>query len=158
MIMRIYSTAFLEGGEIPIKNTQEAEDLSPELVFEDIPSETKSLVLISDDPDAPDPQAPKLLWLHWLVVNLPATCTGLAEGIKTLPSPAIAGVNDCDEQGWSGPRPPIGVHRYYFHLYALDKTLDVKPGFRRADVEAAMQGHVIAEAQTFGTYILTSNR
>ena len=99
--MRIYSTAFPEGGEIPIKNTQEAEDLSPELVFEDIPSETKSLVLISDDPDAPDPQAPKLLWLHWLVVNLPATCTGLAEGIKTLPSPAIAGVNDCDEQGWS---------------------------------------------------------
>ena len=70
--MRIYSTAFAEGGEIPVKNTQEAEDLSPELVFEDIPAGTKSLVLIADDPDAPDPKAPKYLWLHWLVINLPA--------------------------------------------------------------------------------------
>lgn len=156
--MRIYSTAFAEDGEIPVKNTQEAEDLSPELVFEDIPAGTKSLVLIADDPDAPDPKAPKYLWLHWLVINLPADTKGLPEGVKQLPAKARAGINDCDVEGWSGPRPPIGVHRYYFHLFALDTELTLSAGFKRADVEKAMKGHILAKAQTFGTYLLLANR
>lgn len=156
--MRIYSTAFAEGGEIPMKNTQEAEDLSPELVFEDIPAGTKSLVLIADDPDAPDPKAPKYLWLHWLVINLPADTKGLPEGVKQLPAKARTGINDCDAEGWSGPRPPIGVHRYYFHLFALDTELTLSAGFKRADVEKAMKGHILAKAQTFGTYLLLANR
>lgn len=122
--MRIYSTAFAEGGEIPVKNTQEAEDLSPELVFEDIPAGTK----------------------------------GLPEGVKQLPAKARTGINDCDAEGWSGPRPPIGVHRYYFHLFALDTELTLSAGFKRADVEKAMKGHILAKAQTFGTYLLLANR
>ena len=156
--MRIWSTAFADGGEIPMKNTQEAEDLSPALVFADVPENAESLVLISDDPDAPDPKAPKYVWLHWLVVNLPADCTGLPEGVKTLPAGAAAGINDCDAEGWSGPRPPIGTHRYFFHLYALDTRLALPDGFRRDAVEKAMVGHVLAEAHTFGTYLLSSNR
>ena len=156
--MRISSTAFVHGGEIPQKNTQEGEDLSPELIFEDVPAAARSLVLIADDPDAPDPAAPKCVWLHWLVANLPASCSGLSEGVKTLPAGALTTVNDSGDTGWSGPRPPIGVHRYFFHLYALDSELSLPAGFTRADVEAAMAGRVLAEARTFGTYLLSTNR
>lgn len=156
--MRIYSTAFADGGEIPKRYTQEDCDISPALFFEDIPSGTKSLVLIADDPDASDPQAPKYLWLHWLIVNLPADCPGLPENVVALPGQAMAGINDCDVKGWSGPRPPIGVHRYYFHLYALDCKLTLEKEFRRPAVEKAMAGHVLAKAQTYGTYLLSTNR
>lgn len=156
--MRIWSPAFTDGGEIPEKNTQEGADLSPELVFEDVPENTKSLVLIADDPDAPDPKAPKCVWLHWLVVNLPAACRGLPEGVNELPAGALVGINDCNEPGWSGPRPPIGVHRYFFHLYALDCVVKLPSGFRREAVEKAIAGHIIADARTFGTYLLSSNR
>ncbi len=156
--MKIETPAFPEGGEIPEKNTQEGIDLSPEMRFVDVPDNAKSLVLLADDPDAPDPAAPRCVWLHWLVVNLPACCTGLPEGVKTLPQGALTTVNDSGDLGWSGPRPPIGVHRYFFHLYALDAELDLKPGFTRADAERAMAGHVLAEAHTFGTYLLSTNR
>ncbi len=156
--MRIETPAFSEGGDIPERHTQEGEDLSPELRFVDVPANARSLVLIADDPDAPDPKAPKCIWLHWLVVNLPADCTGLPEGVKTLPAGALTTVNDSGDLGWSGPRPPIGVHRYFFHLYALDATLPLTPGFTRADAERAMAGHVLAEARTFGTYLLSTNR
>ncbi len=156
--MRIYSPDFAEGGEIPVRFTQEAEDLSPSLVFEDIPEGTRSLVLISDDPDAPDPAAPKRVWLHWLVVNLPANCQGLPAGIQSLPGKALAGVNDGDVVGWSGPLPPIGRHRYYFKLFALDTELSIATPFRRLEVETAMSGHVLAQAQCMGTYIHSKNR
>lgn len=156
--MRIYSPDFADGGEIPVCFTQEAQDLSPGLVFEDIPANAKSLVLISDDPDAPDPAAPKRIWLHWLVVNLPADCKGLEAGIKSLPEGALAGINDCDVQGWSGPLPPIGRHRYYFKLFALDTVLSMPPHFRRRDVEQAMTGHILAQARCMGTYIHSKNR
>lgn len=156
--MRIYSPNFEDGGELAECFTQEADDLSPELVFEDIPAGTRSLVLIADDPDAPDPAAPKRLWLHWLVVNLPAGCPGLPRGVRTLPAPARAGINDGDVTGYSGPLPPIGRHRYYFKLFALDCSIDVPDGFRRPEVEAAMAGHVLAQAQCMGTYIHSKNR
>lgn len=156
--MRIYSPDFADGGEIPVRFTQEADDLSPGLVFEDVPSEAKSLVLISDDPDAPDPAAPKRIWLHWLVINLPADCKGLPAGVKTLPEGAEAGVNDSGAAGWSGPLPPIGRHRYYFKLYALDTVLTPQTGFTRAHIEHLMDGHVIARAQCMGTYIHSKNR
>lgn len=156
--MRIWSPNFPDGGEIPMRNTQEAEDFSPALVFEDVPPKAQSLVLIVDDPDAPDPRAPKCVWLHWLVVNLPGQCGGLEEGVKTLPGSALEGINDGNEKGWSGPRPPIGVHRYYFRLYALDCTLNPTPDFRREAVEQAMVGHVLAQTQMHGTYLLSSNR
>lgn len=156
--MRVYSSDFVDGGEIPVCFTQEAQDLSPGLVFEDIPANAKSLVLISDDPDAPDPAAPKRIWLHWLVINLPADCKGLEAGVKTLPKGALAGINDCDVIGWSGPLPPIGRHRYYFKLFALDTVLSIRPDFRRAEVEEAMAGHILAQAQCMGTYIHSKNR
>lgn len=156
--MRVYSPDFVDGGEIPVCFTQEAQDLSPGLVFEDIPANAKSLVLISDDPDAPDPAAPKRIWLHWLVINLPADCKGLEAGVKTLPKGALAGINDCDVIGWSGPLPPIGRHRYYFKLFALDTVLSIRPDFRRAEVEEAMAGHILAQAQCMGTYIHSKNR
>ena len=156
--MRIYSTAFAEGGENPAKNTQEAEDLSPELVFEDIPAGTKSLVLIADDPDAPDPKAPTPPRPPRPAPPPPADTRGLPEGVKQLPAKARAGINDCDVEAWSGPRPPIGVHRYYFHLFALDTELTLSAGFKRADVEKAMKGHILAKAQTFGTSLLLANR
>lgn len=156
--MRILSSAFTKGGEIPVRNTQEGEDLSPELIFECVPSSAKSLVLIADDPDAPDPEAPKTLWLHWLVINLPPETQRLGEGVKELPGHAVAARNDSGETGWSGPRPPIGTHRYFFTLYALDTVLGLPKNFNRADVERAMDGHVIEKAQTFGTYRLLANR
>lgn len=156
--MIIRSTAFATGGSIPMKNTQEAEDLSPELIFEDVPENAVSLVLLADDPDAPDPAAPKLVWLHWLAVNIPPECKGIPEGDRTLPAPGRACLNDSGDIGWSGPRPPIGTHRYFFKLYALDCMLDLPQDFNRADAEKAMAGHVIAEAQTMGTYLLSTNR
>lgn len=156
--MRIYSPAFRNGTELHARFTQEADNLSPELVFAEVPATAQSLVLISDDPDAPDPAAPRFVWLHWLAINLPADCRGLPEGAKEMPAGTQVAVNDSGVRGWSGPRPPIGVHRYYFKLFALDCRLDLPENFTRMDVERAMDGHVIAEAQTMGTYILSANR
>ena len=156
--MRIVCPAFADGTPMDTRFTQEGSDLSPELVFEDVPTGAQSLVLLSDDPDAPDPKAPKLIWLHWLVVNLPPDCRGLAEGEKSLPAGAAAAVNDSGCRGWSGPLPPIGVHRYYFKLYALDCRLDLPEDFTRAQAEQAIQGHILAQAQTMGTYICLKNR
>ena len=113
---------------------------------------------LSDDPDAPDPAAPKRIWLHWLVVNIPTETAGFAEGIRDYPQGCLVAVNDSGVRGWSGPRPPIGRHRYFFKLYALDTVLDLPENFTRAQAEAAMQGHVIESAVTMGTYLLSSNR
>jgi Raf kinase inhibitor-like YbhB/YbcL family protein len=113
------------------------------------------LVLVVDDPDAPDPDAPKMTWVHWVLANLPPTTTGLAQGIpdSDLPEGTLQGVNDWGRTGYGGPCPPVGRHRYFHKLYTLDATLE---GLRRPtkeQVEAAMQGHVIAEAVLVGTYI-----
>jgi Raf kinase inhibitor-like YbhB/YbcL family protein len=153
MALALTSSAFAPGEKIPSKYTCEGSDLSPPLGFADVPDGTKSLVLIVDDPDAPDPKAPKRVWVHWLVYNLPPDSTGLPENAssKGLPSGAVTGVNDRKMRSYHGPCPPIGRHRYFFKLYALDTVLPAE-AFTKAELQAAMTGHVLAQAELIGTY------
>ncbi len=157
-MLEIRAEAFETGAEMPMRLTQEGPNLSPALVFSGVPPQARSLVLIADDPDAPDPAAPKRVWLHWLVVNIDPAAQGFSEGLGTCPPDALAAVNDSGVRGWSGPRPPIGRHRYFFRLYALDTVLTLPENFTRAQAEAAMQGHILEEASTMGTYLLSVNR
>lgn len=157
-MLEIRAEAFETGAEMPMRLTQEGPNLSPALVFSGVPPQARSLVMIADDPDAPDPAAPKRVWLHWLVVNIDPAAQGFSEGLGTCPPDALAAVNDSGVRGWSGPRPPIGRHRYFFRLYALDTVLTLPENFTRAQAEAAMQGHILEEASTMGTYLLSVNR
>lgn len=151
---RLDSPAFTPGGEIPRKHTCEGADVSPALSWSQAPAGTKSIALIVDDPDAPDPAAPKLVWVHWVVYNLPPEVTSLAEGVKAgaLPGGALDGLNDWKQTGWRGPCPPVGRHRYFFRLYALDTKLAGLHRPSNAQVLAAMKGHVLATAERMGTY------
>lgn len=152
MSMKISSRAFDAGGEIPTRHTCEGPDLSPPLSFTGVPPQAKSLVLIVDDPDAPDPARPKMTWVHWVIYNMPPSTDGLAEGVSRLPEGAVSGMTDFGRTGWGGPCPPIGRHRYFFKLYALDTTLpDIGPATKSA-VMRAMEGHVVASAELMGTY------
>src|SRR5215468_1244061 len=151
MAMTLSSSAFQQNGHIPSKYTCEGEDVSQPLAWEGVPDDAKSLVLIVDDPDAPDPKAPKTVWVHWVVYNLPASTKALPEGGK-LPAGGAEGTNDFKRLGWNGPCPPIGRHRYFFKLYALDTTLPDLKHPTKAQLEQAMQGHVIAKAELIGTY------
>ena len=150
--MRITSSAFSDQGAIPVVYTCEGKDLSPPLEWSNLPPGTKSLALIVDDPDAPDPAAPKMIWVHWVLYNLPATSAGLPEGVKTLPAGTKEGMNDSKRTGYGGPCPPIGRHRYFHKLYALDTVLPDLKQPTKARLEEAMKGHVIGEAQLMGTY------
>ena len=155
MTFTLTSTAFSNNGEIPALYTCEGKDISPPLAWSDVPAGTRSLVLILDDPDAPDPEAPKLTWVHWVLFNLPPNSTGLAEGIKpiNLPKGTGAGSNDWKRTGYGGPCPPIGRHRYFHKLYALDALLTGLPAKPcKSDIETAMNKHVIAQAVLVGTY------
>jgi len=143
--MKITSLAFQEGGTIPEKFSKNGQNVSPELRIEGAPGEAKSLALIVDDPDAPVG-----LFTHWLVWNIDPKTTGIAEG--SLPQGGVQGTNDFPGQRYDGPQPPSGTHRYYFKIFALDKTLDLKPGAKRREVDAAMKGHVIAQGQLMGKY------
>ncbi len=148
------SAAFAALGAIPTLHTCEGRDVSPPLSWSGVPAAAKSLVLIVDDPDAPDPKAPRTTWVHWVLYNLPPSATGLAEGIaaSALPGGTREGQNDWKRAGYGGPCPPIGRHRYFHKLYALDVVLpDLGPA-TKADVEAAMKGHVLAQAELVGTY------
>ena len=154
MTFSISSQAFDHGHTIPVRHTCQGDDISPDLHWNGVPARTRSLVLIVDDPDAPDPRAPKMTWVHWVLYNLPPTTTGLPEGTAagSLPDGTEEGLNDWKRTGYGGPCPPIGRHRYFFKLYALDTVLE---GLRRptkAQVENAMQGHVIEQAELMGTY------
>jgi Raf kinase inhibitor-like YbhB/YbcL family protein len=119
-----------------------------------VPERAQSLALIVDDPDAPDPDAPKMVWVHWVLYNLPPDCKGLAESVssRALPEGTREGYNDLKATGWRGPCPPIGRHRYYFRLYALDRRLDDRRNVSRAELDQMMQGHILAEATLMGTY------
>jgi hypothetical protein len=150
-MLTIQSSAFSPNAPIPAKYTCQGNDSSPPLAWSGVPAGTQSLVLIVDDPDAPDPAAPKRVWVHWVVYNLPASVTGLPEGVKELPAGGKSGLNDWGRPGYGGPCPPIGRHRYFHKLYALDRTLELaRP--TKADVERAMQGHVLGSAELIGTY------
>jgi Raf kinase inhibitor-like YbhB/YbcL family protein len=150
--MKITSNAFVHNGQIPKPYSCEGRDISPPLDWSEVPANAKSLVLIVDDPDAPDPAAPRMTWVHWLLYNLPVACPGLPEAVRLLPDGTLDGLNDWKRIGYGGPCPPIGRHRYFHKLYALDVVLPdlQKPDKKR--LEQAMQGHVIAEAQLIGTY------
>ncbi len=150
--MNITSSAFAHNGSMPAMFSCEGKNISPPLAWTGIPEGTKSLVLIVDDPDAPDPAAPRRVWVHWLLYNLPTTSTGLPEAVVTLPAGTKEGINDWQRTGYGGPCPPIGRHRYFHKLYALDLVLpDLGTPTKKA-LEQAMQGHIIAEAQLIGTY------
>jgi Raf kinase inhibitor-like YbhB/YbcL family protein len=153
MTMRLMCPSFEAGGEIPRRHTCQGEDLSPALDWADVPAGAKTLALVVDDPDAPDPAAPKMTWVHWVVFNIPATTSGLPEGLgAALPATARAAKNDWGRRSWGGPCPPVGRHRYFFKLYALDASLPPDGVHTKADLESAMQGHVLASAQLMGTY------
>lgn len=150
--MKITSQAFDTMGSIPAKYTCQGADTSPPLAFSDLPEGTRSLALIVDDPDAPDPKAPKMTWVHWVLYDMPLAA--LAEGAAKggLPAGTREGKNDWKRTGWGGPCPPIGRHRYFFKLYALDSTLGDLHEPTKAALEAAMAGHVLAKAELVGTY------
>jgi Raf kinase inhibitor-like YbhB/YbcL family protein len=150
MAITITSSAFAEGGMIPRKHTCDAEDISPNLKWSGVPRETRSLALICDDPDAPVGT-----WVHWVLFNLPADVTGLADGIPpdaALKNGARHGRNDFRKLGYGGPCPPGGTHRYFFKLYALDTLLNLESGSTKAQLVAAMKGHILAEGQLMGKY------
>ena len=154
MAFVLSSTAFADKGAIPKQYTCEGADVSPPLNWSEAPQGTKSLALIVDDPDAPDPRAPKMTWVHWVVHNIPAGTRSLPEGAtqRGLPSGAVQGLNDWKRAGYGGPCPPIGRHRYFHKLYALDTELTGLQRPTKAQLLDAMKGHVLAEAQLVGSY------
>jgi Raf kinase inhibitor-like YbhB/YbcL family protein len=152
MTMTLTSSAFEPGGQIPSRYTCEGDDISPALTWDGVPEGTKSLVLIIDDPDAPDPDAPKMVWVHWVVYNIPADTKSLPENASASLAPGIAlGMNDFKKTGYGGPCPPVGRHRYFHTLYALDTKLDLEKA-TKAELEQAMEGHVLASTELIATY------
>jgi Raf kinase inhibitor-like YbhB/YbcL family protein len=148
--MQITSSAFNEGDMIPARYSCDGEDLSPALAWSGSPGNTESFALICDDPDAPVGT-----WVHWVLFNIPGSAEGLQEGIsadKTLQDGSVHGKNSWGRLGYGGPCPPGGTHRYFFKLYSLDKKLDLQPGASKGDVENAMKGHILGEAQIMGRY------
>jgi Raf kinase inhibitor-like YbhB/YbcL family protein len=150
--MELTSTAFGPMAEIPRRHTCEGEDVAPPLRWSGVPPAAKSLALIVDDPDAPDPAAPKRTWVHWVMYDIPPDSAALPEGGKPLPGGMREGLNDWNRSGYDGPCPPIGRHRYFFKLYALDTKLTALQRPTKAAVEQAMKGHVLAHAELVGTY------
>jgi Raf kinase inhibitor-like YbhB/YbcL family protein len=153
MAMTLNSPAFKQDGQIPSKYTCEGEDVSPPLAWDGVPKGTKSLVLIIDDPDAPDPKAPQRVWVHWVVYNILPDTKGLPENASKagLPQGTAVGLNDFNKTEYGGPCPPIGRHRYFHKLYALDITLDLRRA-TKPEIEVAMKGHRLANAELIGTY------
>lgn len=152
--MNLSSPAFAAGHPIPKKYTCEGDDISPPLAWTGAPAGTRSFALIVDDPDAPDPAAPKMTFVHWVLYNVPSSVANLAERAsgKAIPPGATEGRNDFKRAGFGGPCPPIGRHRYFFKLYALDIVLPAGPSLDKPGLTAAMQGHVLAQAELIGTY------
>jgi Raf kinase inhibitor-like YbhB/YbcL family protein len=152
--MKMTSSAFGDNQPIPKVYTCEGKDISPPISWSGVPAGTKSLAFILDDPDAPDPAAPKITWVHWVLYNIPASARGLPEAASgaALPKGTLEGNNDWHRTRYGGPCPPTGRHRYFHKLYALDTVLpDLQHPDKKA-LEKAMQGHVIAEAKLIGTY------
>lgn len=152
MALTLTSSAFEQDGKIPRAYTCEGKDLSPPLAWSGAPEGTKSFALIVDDPDAPDPAKPKMTWVHWVLYNLPPGSDGLPEAVSRLPAGTLEGKNDWKRTGWGGPCPPIGRHRYFFKLYALDTTLPDLGRPTKKELEQALEGHVLAKTELMGTY------
>ena len=154
MALALTSTAFTHNGPIPKPYTCQGKDVSPALAWSGLPAGTQSLALIVDDPDAPDPKAPKMTWVHWVLYNIPVSAAGLPEAVTpgALPTGTREGRNDWKRTGYGGPCPPIGRHRYFHKLYALDVVLPDLRQPTKAELERAMQGHVLGKAELMGTY------
>jgi Raf kinase inhibitor-like YbhB/YbcL family protein len=154
MPLKLASKGFDAGRDIPAMYTCDGQNISPPLAWFDVPAAAKSLALIVDDPDAPNPAAPQRVWTHWVVYNIPADAAGLLEGVtpEGLPPGAKEGLNDWQQVGYGGPCPPIGQHRYFHKLYALDTVLPDLGNPTKSDLEVAMQDHVIAQAELIGRY------
>lgn len=155
MALILRSDAFAAGQEIPVQYTCEGEDISPELVWEGAPENTKSFVLIVHDPDVPSPDHPKRIWVHWVLYNIPPDTRRLSRDIApgNLPAGTLEGLNDWDRTGYGGPCPPKGRHRYSHTLYALNTVLKKLQNPTKSKLEAAMKDHVLARAELVGTYI-----
>lgn len=154
MSFRVRCPAFGDEGRIPARFTSEGLDISPEIAWSELPDDAKTLALIVDDPDAPDPKAPKMTWVHWVLYDVPTHAHGLPEAVAddALPSGTRQGKNDWERTGYGGPSPPIGRHRYVFKLYALDTTLGDLGTPTKAELLKAMEGHVVGETTCIGTY------
>jgi len=153
-MMKFISPSFENQREIPKKYTCDGEDVSLPLSWSNVPEGTKSFALIVDDPDAPDPANPRMTWVHWVIYNIPATIASLPEGVKEqdLPKGTLQGLNDWKKTGYGGPCPPIGKHRYFHKLYALDIVLPDLKQPTKAKLEKAMEGHVLSKAELVGLY------
>lgn len=154
MPLDLSSPAFASNAAIPARHTCDGQNLSPPLRWSGLPPGARSLALIVDDPDAPDPAAPRMTWVHWVLYNLPAEPGGLSEGVAAaaLPAGTREGSNDWKRTGYGGPCPPVGRHRYFHKLYALDAVLPDLGRPTKAQLLKAMQGHVLAQAELIGTY------
>lgn len=153
MTLHLSSTAFAHEAPMPARLTCDGEDRSPALQWSGLPAGTRSLALVVDDPDAPDPAAPRMTWVHWVLYNLPATTDGLAEGAsRHLPTGTREGVNDWGRTGYGGPCPPVGRHRYFHKLYALDVVLPDLGQPDKARLMKAMEGHILGHTALIGTY------
>lgn len=153
--MQLISSAFLPFTDIPGLYTCEGIDQPPPLSWADVPAQAKSLVLIIDDPDAPDPAAPRITWVHWILYNLPPDTLGLDSGISggaDVPSEALTGLNNAGKTNYHGPCPPVGRHRYFHKLYALDTMLPDLHHPSKTALEKAMQGHILAQCELVGYY------
>lgn len=152
--MKLLSPQFLDHGEIPGKYTCEGEDVSPALTWSDVPEGTGTFALIVDDPDAPDPANPRMTWVHWILYNIPGNISSLPEAVKEkdLPKGTLQGLNDWKRTGYGGPCPPVGKHRYFHKLYALDSALPDLKGPTKAKLEKAMEGHILLKAELIGLY------
>lgn len=154
MPLNLTSPVFTEGGPIPRKYTCEGDDVSPPLAWSDVPAAAESLALIVDDPDAPDPEAPRMTWVHWIVFNIPPAPGAFPGDLEATAEAENLGfgLNDWNRPHYGGPCPPVGRHRYFFKLYALDKVLTGMRNPDKGEIEAAMKGHVLAQATLIGTY------
>jgi len=152
MTLSMTSSSFAHEAAIPARHTCDGADVSPPLAWTGVPAGTKSLALVIDDPDAPDPRAPRMTWVHWVVYDIPPAVSSLAEGASDLPAGARDGLNDWKATGYRGPCPPIGRHRYFHKLFALDAVLPDLGQPDRASLDRAMKGHVLAQATLIGTY------
>ncbi len=154
MTLSISSPEFSNHGEIPAEYTCDGDNISPPLAWSGLPEGTRSLALIVDDPDAPDPKAPKRTWVHWVLYNIPAATSGLQKGVQPshLPDGTREGINDSNHSDYGCPCPPIGRHRYFFKLYALDTEFGELSPPTKDTLLKAMDGHVLEKAELMGTY------
>ncbi|PYO45640.1 MAG: YbhB/YbcL family Raf kinase inhibitor-like protein [Gemmatimonadetes bacterium] len=153
MTLKITSSAFQQGGSIPAKYTCEGQDVSPPLAWAGALGSARSIAMIVDDPDAPDPAKPERVYVHWVAYNIPVGASLAENASKSgMPKGAVQGKNDWGKPQYGGPCPPIGRHRYFFKLYALDTELTGLSAATKSDLESAMKGHVLDAGELMGTY------